>query len=77
MRAYSMDLRERLLRDSDAGMKASAVAVTYHVSAAWVRRLTHRRRATGEVALRQQRYERRSLDSRGVHDFGSRRLGNG
>ena len=28
MRAYSMDLRERILRDSDAGMKASAVAVT-------------------------------------------------
>ena len=28
MRAYSMDLRERLLRDSDTGMKASAVAGT-------------------------------------------------
>ena len=35
MRAYSMDLRERILRDSDAGMKASAVAVKYHVSASW------------------------------------------
>ena len=61
MRAYSMDLRERLLRDSDAGMKASAVAVTYHVSASWVRRLTHRRRETGEVASRQQRYGRRPV----------------
>ena len=61
MRAYSMDLRERILRDSDAGMKASAVAVTYHVSASWVRRLTHRRRATGEVAPRQQRYGRRPV----------------
>ena len=30
MRAYSMDLRERVLRDSDAGMKAAAVAVKYH-----------------------------------------------
>ena len=54
MRAYSMDLRERLLRDSDAGIKASAV--TYHVSASWVRRLKQRRRETGEVAPRQQRY---------------------
>ena len=35
IRAYSMDLRERILRDSDAGMKASAVAVKYHVSASW------------------------------------------
>ena len=61
MRAYSMDLRERILRDSDAGMKASAGAVTYHVSASWVRRLTHRRRATGEVAPRQQRYGRRPV----------------
>ena len=48
MRAYSMDLRERILRDSDAGMKASAVAVKYHVSASWVRRLKQRRRETGE-----------------------------
>ena len=53
MRAYSMDLRERVLRDSDAGMKAAAVAVTYHVSASWVRRLKQRRRETGEVAPRQ------------------------
>ena len=67
MRAYSMDLRERLLRDSDAGMKASAVAVTYHVSAAWVRRLTHRRRATGEVAPRQQRYGRRPVRAPPLH----------
>ena len=55
MRAYSMDLRERVLRDSDAGMKAAAVAVTCHVSASWVRRLKQRRRETGEVAPRQQR----------------------
>ncbi len=58
MRAYSMDLRERVLRDSDAGMTAAAVAVTYHVSASWVRRLKQRRRETGEIAPRQQRYGR-------------------
>ena len=54
MRAYSMDLRERVL-DSDAGMPAAAVAIQIP------RRvppgsgeLKHRRRAiTGEVAPRQ------------------------
>ena len=54
MRAYSMDLRERVLHDSDAGMPAAAVASKYRVSASWVRRLKHRRRETGEVAPRQQ-----------------------
>ena len=58
VRAYSMDLRERVLRESDAGMKAAAGAVKYHVSASWVRRLKQRRRETGEVAPRQQRYGR-------------------
>ena len=50
MRAYSMDLRERVLHESDAGMPAAAVASKYRVSASWVRRLTQRRRETGEVA---------------------------
>ena len=36
MRAYSMDLRERVLHDSDAGMKAAAAAGKYRVSASWV-----------------------------------------
>lgn len=31
MRAYSMDLRERVLRDSDTGLIADAVAERYHV----------------------------------------------
>ena len=67
MRAYSMDLRERVLRDSDAGMKAAAVAVTYHVSASWVRRLTQRRRETGEVTPRQQRYGRHPVLAPQLH----------
>lgn len=61
MRAYSMDLRERVLRDSDAGMMADAVAETYHVSGSWVRLLKQRRRATGEVAPRAQRYGPRRM----------------
>ena len=39
MRAYSMDLRERALLDSDAGMKAADVAAKYRVSGSWVRLL--------------------------------------
>ena len=58
MRAYSMDLRERVLKDCDAGMKTAAVAEKYSVSPAWVRRLKQRRAATGEVAPRQQRHGR-------------------
>lgn len=43
MRAYSMDLRVRVLADCDAGMTTSAVADKYSVSSAWVRRLKQRR----------------------------------
>ena len=61
MQAYSMDLRERALLDSDAGMKAAAVAVKYRVSGSWVRLLKQRRRETGEVAPRVQRHGRRRM----------------
>ena len=50
MRAYSMDLRERALLDSDAGMKAADVAAQSRVSGSWVRLLKQRRRETGKVA---------------------------
>ena len=61
MRAYSMDLRERALLDSDAGMKAADVAAKYRVSGSWVRLLKQRRRETGEVAPRVQRHGRRPM----------------
>ena len=61
MRAYSMDLRERALLDSDAGMKAADVAAKYRVSGSWVRLLKQRRRETGEVAPRVQRQGRRCM----------------
>ena len=67
MRAYSMDLRDRVLRDSDAGLPVAAVAVQYHVSASWVRRLKQRRRETGEVAPRQQRYGRHPVLAPQLH----------
>jgi transposase len=50
-----MDLRQRVLADSDAGMKTADAAQKYSVSESWVRRLKQRRRQTGETAPRQQR----------------------
>jgi transposase len=52
MKSYSMDLRERILRDCDGGLETRVVATKYAVSESWVRRLKQRRRETGEVAPR-------------------------
>jgi transposase len=52
MKAYSNDLRERILRDVDAGMTTRLVALKYDVSESWVRRLKQRRRETGETTPR-------------------------
>jgi len=54
MAAYSMDLRTRVLRDWDEGLKAEDVAAKYRVSRAWVHRLVQRRRETGEIGPRRQ-----------------------
>ena len=56
MKAYSMDLRELVLKDCDGGLGTKAVAAKYSVSAAWVRRLKQRRRETGRVAPAAQRH---------------------
>jgi transposase len=52
MKSYSMDLRERVLMDCDAGLEVRLVAVKYRVSESWIRRLRQRRRESGEVAPR-------------------------
>ena len=52
MRAYSMDLRERVWADCQAGMKTTAVAQKYSVSESWVRRLKQRQKDTGSIAPR-------------------------
>lgn len=52
MRAYSMDLRLRVLAACDDGLGTTEVADTFAVSEAWVRRLKQRRKAAGEVAPR-------------------------
>jgi transposase len=50
MKAYSADLRKRVLADCDAGVTTRAVARKYTVSESWVRRLKQVRRQTGRTA---------------------------
>src|SRR5437763_4822087 len=52
MNPYSIDLRQRVLAACDAGRATAQVAAAFTVSTAWVRRLKHRRRETGEVGPR-------------------------
>lgn len=58
MKAYSLDLRERVLADCDAKLPTKAVAAKYRVSPAWVRRLKQRRREDGRIAPRSSRNRR-------------------
>jgi transposase len=61
--AYSMDLRERVITDSDAGLSSKELAERYHVSGAWVDALKQRRRETGSIAPRKQtKFRRRVLE---------------
>ncbi len=56
MKPYSLDLRQRVLEDCDAGLPTKQVAAKYRVSPAWVRRLKQRRRLTGSIAPKAQRH---------------------
>jgi transposase len=58
MKAYSWDLRERVLLDCDGGMETRQAAVKHRVSESWIRRLKQRRRETGETAPRPCRNRR-------------------
>lgn len=52
MRAYSMDLRLRVLRDSEAGIESWEIAEKYGVSRSWVDRVKQRKREHGEIEPR-------------------------
>ena len=52
MRAYSPDLRERILADCDRGLTTRAVATKYTVSESFVRKLKQQRRQTGAIGPR-------------------------
>jgi transposase len=56
MKAYSMDLRERVLAACEGGMGTTDVAELFDVSASWVRRLKQRHRDTGRIAPSTQRH---------------------
>jgi transposase len=53
--AYSMDLRERVIRDAEAGISTKVLAERYHVSIAWVDALKQRKRETGSIAPKTQK----------------------
>jgi transposase len=60
--AYSMDLRTRVLKDSDFGLSSEELAERYHVSRAWVDALKQRRRETGAFApLKPTKFRGRAL----------------
>ena len=50
--SYSQDLRDRVLRARDRGLKTKQVAGLFAVSASWVRRVVQRRREHGQTAPR-------------------------
>jgi transposase len=52
VKPYSLDLRQRVLADCDAGQGTKAVAAKFSVSESWVRRLKQRRRETGSIQPR-------------------------
>ena len=56
MRAYSMDLRERIVAAVDAGLHQSQAAERFGVSLRTVERYLARRRATGSLAATEQRH---------------------
>ena len=61
--AYSMDLRKRVIKDSEVGLASKELAERYHVSRAWVDALKQRRRETGSIAPHKQtKFRRRVLE---------------
>ena len=60
--AYSMDLRQRVIDDCDAGLGTKAVALKYRVSPAWVRRLKQHRRERGDIRPRVGTGRRATID---------------
>jgi transposase len=61
VRAYSMDLRERVVAAVDAGLTQSQAAVRFGVSLRTVERYLARRRATGSLAATEQRHGREPM----------------
>lgn len=58
MRAFSLDLRSRVLADFQAGMTFAALGRKYTTSAEWARQFIRRYEGTGEIAARPPRNRR-------------------
>jgi transposase len=52
MKAYSMDLRERVMAAYDSGRKTKEIAKIFDVSPAWARRLKQHKRERGDIIPR-------------------------
>lgn len=74
MRAYSMDLRERVVAAVDAGMTQSQAAARFEVSVRTVERYLARRRTTGSLAPDQQRHGPKPEKKVRVQDWLAARL---
>ncbi len=61
-KAYSIDLRQRVIADCDAGLGTRAVARKFSVSPAWVRRLKQHRRERGDLLPRRGGHRPRVVD---------------
>ena len=61
MRAYSMDLRERIVAAVDAGLSQSQAAARFGVSLRTVERYLARRRVTGSLSASEQRHGREPM----------------
>jgi transposase len=49
---YSLDLRERILKDYDSGVPIEDLVLHYEVSRSWIYSLLQQRRETGSIAPR-------------------------
>jgi len=58
MKAFSLDLRQRVLADYQAGLSFAELGRKYTTSAEWVRQFIRRYEATGEVAARPPRIKK-------------------
>jgi transposase len=52
MQPFSLDLRQRVLADYEAGLSFAQLGRKYSTSAEWVRQFIRRYQATGEIAAR-------------------------
>ncbi len=74
MRAYSMDLRERVVAAVDGGMSQEQAAVTFGMSVNTVGRYLARRRTTGSLAATVQRHGPRPEKKMRLHAWLPARL---